>query len=189
MTFGFQTIERTALAMRIKSVVLAITAITILSSIPAGAEVTQTDILVAGRAIGFIDNLKRGDVRVGIVYDPGIAQSSQQAAELNALMNRGLRIGSLTLKPVMLPAGKSDNGGIDLFFLTEGAGSAAGYVGRIGRERKIPCITFDLNQVRNANCAIGVRSQPRIEVFVSRAAAAASGIELAAVFRMMIKEI
>ena len=189
MTFGLQTIERPALAMRIKSAILAIGAVAVLSSMPAGAEVTQTDMLVAGRAIGFIDNLKRGDVRVGIVYDPGIAQSSQQAAELKGLMNNGLRIGNLTLKPVMLPAGKSDNGGIDLFFLTEGAGSTASKVSRISRERKIPCITFDLNQVRNANCAIGVRSQPRIEVLVNHSAAVASGIELAVVFRMMITEI
>jgi ABC-type uncharacterized transport system substrate-binding protein len=189
MTPGVRTAERRALATRIKSVVLAIGAVAALLAVPAGAEVTQTDMLVAGRAIGFIDNLKRGDVRVGIVYDPGIAQSSQQAAELGTLLNNGLRIGSLTLRPVMLPAGKSDNGGIDLFFLTEGAGSMAAKVGRASRERKIPCITFDLNQVRNGTCAIGVRSQPRIEVFVNRAAAEASGIELAAVFRMMITEI
>jgi hypothetical protein len=189
MTLSLQTAERAALATRIKSAILAIGAVAALLSIPASAEVTQTDMLVAGRAIGFIDNLKHGDVRVGIVYDPGIAQSSQQAAELSTLLNNGLRIGSLTLKPVMLPAGKPDNAGIDLFFLTEGAGSTAARVRRVSRERKIPCITFDLNQVRNANCAMGVRSQPRIEVFVNRAAAEASGIELASVFRMMITEI
>jgi hypothetical protein len=43
--------------------------------------------------------------------------------------------------------------------------------------------------VHNGACAVGVRSQPRIEVIVNRAAAAASGIVLSAVFRMMITEI
>jgi len=158
-------------------------------TMPAHAQVTQTDMLVAGRTIGFIQNLGPGEVRVGIVYDPGVAQSTQQATEISALMGDGLRIGSLTLKPVMLPVGKLETTGIALFFLTEGLSANAAKVSRADRERKIPCITFDLSQVRNGTCAIGVRSQPRIEVIVNRAAAGASGTVLSAVFRMMITEI
>jgi ABC-type uncharacterized transport system substrate-binding protein len=164
---------------------VSITALTM----PARAQVTQTDMLVAGRTIGFIQNLGPGDVRVGIVYDPGVAQSAQQATEINALMGDGLRIGSLTLKPVMLPIGKLETSGIALFFLAEGLGANSARVGRADRERKTPCITFDLSQVRNGTCAIGVRSQPRIEVIVNGAAAKASGTVLSAVFRMMITEI
>ena len=159
------------------------------AAIPAAAEVTQTDMLVAGRAIGFIDNLPRGDVRVAIVYDPDVAQSSQQASEINGLMGDGMRIGSRTLRPVLLPVGQVGSAGAGLYFLTEGVGAKAGAVARASRQRKIPCITFDLSQVRNGNCAMGVQSQPRIEVFVNHAAADASGIVLAAVFRIMITEI
>jgi len=158
-------------------------------AMPAAAEVTETDLLVAGRAIGFIDNLKRGDLRVGIVYDPGVAQSAQQASELSTMMGGGLRIGNLVLKPVMLPIGKLGGDNSDLFFLTEGAGAEAANVGRASRARKIPCITYDLAQVRNANCTIGVQTQPKIEVFVNRAAAQDSGTDLAGVFRIMITEI
>jgi hypothetical protein len=96
-------------------------------TITARAEVTQTDMLVAGRTIGFIQNLGPGEVRVGIVYDPGVAQSMQQATEISALMGDGLRIGSLTLKPVMLPIGKLETAGIALFFLTEGLTANAKY--------------------------------------------------------------
>jgi ABC-type uncharacterized transport system substrate-binding protein len=170
---------------QIIAVILAIT----LSAMPASAEITQNDMLVAGRAIGFINNLPRGAVRIGIVYDPGIAQSSQQAAELNALMRNGLRIGSLTLIPVMVSIGNFDGNGVALYFLTEGVGAAATKVGRASRDRKISCVTFDLNQVRNGTCVIGVQSRPRIEVTVNRAAAQASGTILSAVFRMMITEI
>jgi ABC-type uncharacterized transport system substrate-binding protein len=158
-------------------------------TMPARAQVTQTDMLVAGRTIGFIQNLGPGDVHVGIVYDPGVAQSVQQAAEISALMGDGLRIGSLTLRPVKLPIEKLDAGGVALFFLTEGLSANAAKISRTDHERKIPCITFDLSQVRNGTCAIGVRSQPRIEVIVNGAAAKASGTVLSAVFRMMITEI
>ncbi len=156
---------------------------------PAAAQVTQTDLLVAGRAIGFIDNLKRGDVSIGIVYDPAIAQSAQQASELNAMMGNGLHIGNLVLKPVMLPIGKLGGDNSDLFFLTEGVGGEAARVGHASRARKISCITFDLAQVRNGNCTIGVQTQPKIQVFVNRAAAQESGTDLAGVFRIMITEI
>jgi hypothetical protein len=156
---------------------------------PAAAEVTQTDLLVAGRAIGFMDNLKRGDVRVGIVYDPGVAQSAQQASELNAMMGAGLHIGSLVLRPVMLPIGRLGSDNSDLFFLTEGLGAEAAKVGRASRAHKISCITFDLTQVHNGNCTMGVQTQPKIEVFVNRAAARESGTDLAGVFRIMITEI
>lgn len=175
--------ERTKRLMRIAAAAIA------LSVTPASAEITQTDMLVAGRAIGFINNLPHGEVRVGIVYDPAIAQSSQQATELNALMRNGLRIGDLTLVPVMLSIGKFDNSSVGLFFLTEGMGNAAAKVGSASHARKISCITFDLGQVRNGTCAIGVQSRPRIEVTVNRAAADASGTALSAVFRMMITEI
>jgi ABC-type uncharacterized transport system substrate-binding protein len=158
-------------------------------AIPAGAEVTQADILVAGRAISFIQSLAPGDVRVGIVYDPRVPQSSQQASELATMLADGLRVGVFTLKPVMLPVDKVDSGNIALFFLTEGMGANAENVGRASRKRKIPCITFDFGQVRNGACAIGAHAQPRIEVIVNRAAADASGTALNAVFRMMVKEI
>ena len=159
-------------------------------TLSANAQITQTNLLVAGRALGFIDALKHNSaVRVGIVYDPAVAQSAQQAAEFNAQLAGGLLIGGLNLRPVMVPLDRLDGDGVDAFLLTEGLGAEASRVARVGRARKIPCITFDLAQVRKGNCAMGVRSQPKIEVFVNRAAADATGMELAAVFRMMITEI
>ena len=159
-------------------------------TIAATAQVTRNNLLVAGRALGFIDTLSHNSaVRVGIVYDPAVAHSAQQAAELDAILANGLRIGGLELRPVMVPLSGLDGAGVDAFFLTEGLGAEAARVGRVSRIRKMPCITFDLSQVRNGTCAMGVRTRPKIEVYVNRAAAAATGMALASVFRMMITEI
>ena len=159
-------------------------------TLPANAQNTQTDLLVAGRALGFIDNLKQNSVvRVGIVYDPAIAQSAQQAAEFHVMLANGLRIGGLEFRPVMVPLGTLEGAGVEAFLLTEGLGAGAAKVARVSRARKIPCITFDLSQVRNGNCAMGVRARPRVEVLVNRAAADATGMDLAAAFRIMITEI
>jgi len=170
---------------------LALGAVVALSLVagPAAAAVTEADLLVAARAVDFINSVPHGDVRVGIVYDPNAAPSSQQAGEINALMAGGLRIGNLTLQPVMVPVGQlgADRSGI--IFLAAGVGADGGKVGHAIRQRKIPCVTFDLGQVRNGNCVIGVRTQPKIQVFVNHAAADASGTVLEAVFRIMITEI
>ncbi len=175
---------------RIRSTALTIGLTFAALTLPANAQVTQTDMLVAGRALGFIDNLKHSSaVRVGIVYDPANAQSAQQAAELNAAMAGGLRIGGMDLRPVMVPLDKLGGAGVEAFLLTDGLGAAASAVARVSHARKIPCITFDLSQVRDGNCAMGVRSRPRVEVLVNRAAADATGMVLAAAFRIMITEI
>ena len=175
---------------RVRSIALTVGLSFAALVLPANAQVTQTDLLVAGRALGFIDTLKRDSVvHVGIVYDPGVAQSAQQAAEFNAISANGLRIGGQEFRPVMVPIDRLESAGVEAFFLTEGLGAEAAKVARVSRARKIPCITFDLSQVRNGNCAMGVRSRPRIEVFVNRAAADATGMKLAAVFRIMVTEI
>jgi hypothetical protein len=50
-------------------------------------------------------------------------------------------------------------------------------------------VTTDLNQVRDGVCLMGVRSSPKVQIVVNRAAANASGITFATVFRVMITEI
>jgi hypothetical protein len=56
------------------------------------------------------------------------------------------------------------------------------------RSKRIPCITTDLAKVKSGSCAIGVRSQPKIEILVNRNAATGSDLKFSAVFRMMITE-
>lgn len=170
-----------------RPVALALVALTAASS--AWPQVTDTEFLVAARAIGFIDSLHPGALNVGIVYTPRNAQSEQQARELAAFMGEGRRVGNFTLKPVLLPIDQISTRGVGLFLLTDGVGQDAKQVASVSHARKLPCLTYDLAQVRAGNCTIGVRTEPRIEVLVNRASAAASGTEFAAVFRMMITEI
>lgn len=165
---------------------VAITALTL----PARAQVKTIDMVVVGRALSFVDNLRHhSPVRLGIVYDPQNAQSAQQAQAVDAMLRSGLRIGSLTFEPVMVPIAALNKSRVEAFFLTDGLGPTAAAVGQATRARKMPCITFDLSEVRNGACAMGIRTHPRVDVFVNRAAAAASGLELAAVFRILTVDI
>ena len=168
---------------------LAVAAFALLS-LPAQAQTTQTDMLIAGRALGFVDNLKHSSpVHLGIVYDPRVAQSVAQAEEIRAALGTGLRVGTLTLVPDMVPVANLNKPKVDALFLTNGLDESADAVSRASRRLKIPCITFDLAAVRSGVCAMGIRTRPSVEVFVNRAAAIACGLDLAAVFRIMVVEI
>jgi hypothetical protein len=156
---------------------------------PAAAQVTSADLQIAARAIGFIQNLHSSPLDVEIVYDPKNPQSQQQAQQLAGLFGDGLHVGNLLLRPVVTPLDRIGSSNADLYFLTAGMGNAAQRVGQASRQRQVPCITFDLAQVRAGTCTMGVQARPRISVIVNRAAAEASHTEFSAVFRIMITEI
>jgi hypothetical protein len=159
----------------------------IFASGTAHGQFTLSDLQVAGRALGFLDRPIQGEVTAGIVYSQGNAQSAREAEELKEMLGEGLRIGNLTLRPVLLPVTDLQHATTALFLLTNGVENVA-LVAETARLRRIPCITTDLAIVRSGNCAIGVRSQPKIEILVNRNAAIGSQLSFSAVFRMMITE-
>jgi hypothetical protein len=155
---------------------------------PAFAEIGSNEVKIAARTLGFLEKPLTGEIRVGIVVAPDNALSSRDAAALRQIMNDGLKVGGLTLKPVIVPIDGIEGANVDLLFLTEGLGARAAKAGAFGRIKRIPCITLDIDQVRNGNCAIGVRSNPRVEILVNRDAAAQSGVSFAGAFKMLITE-
>lgn len=172
-----------------KSLLFTIPLISLLSlAIPAIADVGDNEVKIAARALGFLDKPPTGIVRVGVVVAPDDPLSLQDAVALQKIMGNGLRVGGLTLKPVAVPIEGIDGANVDLLFLTQGLGAGASRAGAFARARRIPCITFDIDQVRNGNCAIGVRSVPRVEILVNRDAATLSGVSFAGAFKMLITE-
>lgn len=159
----------------------------ILAPSAAGA-VTQNELLVAARALGFIENSPKGDVQVGIVYSPASGRSSEEARALHKLIGNGLRVGAITLKPVLVPLNAAASADVRLFFLMSDIGSAAAAIADVTKTKRIPCVTTDIPQVRSGACMMGVRSEPKIEILVNRAGAQSSGVSFATVFRMMITE-
>lgn len=155
----------------------------------AGAAVTVTDLQVAGRALGFLEAPFTGAARVGIVHDPENTRSARQAQQIEEMLSGGLRIGDLELTPVMVPLHEADAADIDLFFLTEHLDPNAVPLAAISAARKIPCLTTDIAQVRSGACIVGIRTNPKIEILVNRAASVASGMTFATVFRVMITEL
>ena len=166
----------------------ALLACALMAAATARADVIGSDLQIAARALSFIENPPVGEVRVGIVFAPGMSGSLAEAGALQRLLGDGLRAGRLVLKPVMVPVSEAAAADVGLFFLTAGLGSEAAAVARHSKAKHIPCVTTDLDQVRNGLCVMGVRSQPRVEILVNRAAAADSGIVFSTAFRTLITE-
>jgi hypothetical protein len=155
----------------------------------ACAAMTQDDLLIAARALSFMQNPLAGQIRVGIVYAAGASRSVEEADDLQQLLAGGLRVGNLIMIPVKVRIDNLAGANVQLFLLTDYVGNDGGRVSDATRAKHIPCITVDIAQVQNGTCVMGVRSEPRIEILVNRAAAASSGTSFATVFRMLITEI
>jgi hypothetical protein len=60
-----------------------------LMALPAAAQVTDTTLLVAARALTFLQHPPQGELTVGIVYQRGNAQSAHEAQQLYDAMENG----------------------------------------------------------------------------------------------------
>ena len=154
----------------------------------AHGQFTMSDVQIAGRALGFLEKPLQGSVAAGIVYSPTNPQSVREAEALKEMLGEGLRIGNVTLRPVLVPVADAQHSAAAVFLLTDGVDDVR-LVANAARSKKIACITTDLAKVKSGDCAIGVRSQPKIEILVNRDAATRSQLSFSAVFRMMITEI
>jgi hypothetical protein len=156
---------------------------------PARADVTAKDVQVMARALGFTEKPPTGDVTVGIVYQPSNPQSAKEAEDLQKMLGDGLKAGALVLKPLLIKIDDAAGADVGVFLLTEGVGADAAKLAAASKAKHKACITVDLPQVQNGSCAMGVKSEPKVEITVNGTLAADSGIVFAASFRMMIIEL
>ena len=155
----------------------------------AHAATTQSDLLIAARALSFMQNPPTGQIRVGIVYAAGAPRSVEEADNLQQMLAGGLKVGNLIMIPVKVKIGDIASANVQLFLLTEYVGNDGVRVSDATKTNLSPCITVDIAQVENGTCVMGVRSEPRIEILINRAAATSSGTSFATVFRILITEI
>ena len=161
----------------------------LLTAGPCHAAVTERDIQVAARILGFTTNPLTGNVRVGIVYDPANARSKADEQALIGILGPGLVVGGITLIPVPITIENVFNTPANLLFLTAGLGSQAAEVGASARAFKILCMTTEVSATQAGECAVSVQTAPKVQITINRATAAASGITFESAFMLMITEI
>lgn len=148
---------------------------------------SRRDVQVVVRALGFLLPPPAGEVWIAVVFAPGDAASRRDAERIAALFGEGLRTDGAVLRARPTPADALHPGGHAA--LIAAAGAPGGALMAAARAQRIACVTSTLEQVEAGHCTLWIRSEPRVQIVVSRAAIQASGLGLAAAFRLMVREI
>ena len=156
---------------------------------PVRAEILMQDLQIAARALSFMETPLTGSVRAGIVYSARDQRSVRQAEELERLLERGVRLGSFNVRAVRVEIDRVAGADVDLFLMTDFVRDAGAQRAVLSGTKSIPCVTTDIELVRDGVCMMGVRSKPKVEILISHEAARKSGITFATVFRMLITEL
>lgn len=153
---------------------------------PIAAAADAKDMQVIGRALSFVDGGAKGEVTVAIVYAPDAAGSKAEADEVAALLGSGLAAGDVTMKPkVIAISDLASAGSAAALYVPKGMSA---HYGALSALKKL-IVTTDDDCVKAGACVLSVKSAPKVEIIVSRSAAAAKSITFGAAFRMLIKEI
>ena len=171
--------------------VAAAAAMLLVQPLPATAQdarsLTRQDLLVVARALPFLMPPLSGDVQVAVVFAPGSEASRDAAERIVGLFGSGLRSGTATLHARAVAADALGGGGHALLIAAAGAPGAR--IMAAAKAQKVACVTTMIEQVEAGQCALWVRSTPRIDVVVSRAAIEDTGLGFAAAFRLMVREL
>ncbi|HEU5046815.1 MAG TPA: hypothetical protein VFT64_03135 [Rickettsiales bacterium] len=150
-------------------------------STQAQAAVTDKDMKVVAKAISFVENGPKGTVDVAVVTDGGASKADADAAVsqaagagLTATIVAPAALSGTAAKVVFIPAGM--NGSFDAIFSAASA-------------KKLITISNSGDCTAAQKCAISVKSEPAVDITVSKAASAATGVSFGSAFSMMIKEV
>ncbi|WP_207483754.1 YfiR/HmsC family protein [Arenibaculum pallidiluteum] len=162
-----------------------------LVSAPAWADVGAKDVQVIAKTVGFTTPPLTGQVKVAVVFDAAAAASQKDAEALKGILGAGLAAGAATLVPVMVPVDQVEAGldGAAIAFVTTGLSAHYDKVFAAAKAKKVLSVSTDAACVQAGRCVMGVKSEPKVEILVNKAAAEASSVAFAPAFRMMISEI
>jgi len=153
---------------------------------PAAATLSSKDVQVLSRALAFMQPPPAVG-ELAVLYLADNEASRRDAEAISAQIGSGLRVGNAELRPRLVDAATLTGGRFPVVITAAGANGPQ--VGAAIRAMHALCVTAELAAVQSGLCTMAVRSEPRVEIVVNHAAAAAAGVEFAAAFRMMIREI
>jgi hypothetical protein len=168
---------------------MALAALVAAASGVALADVTQTDVEIGGRVLGFLSTPLTGDTKLSVVYAPGNAASAAEQKALMGILGSGLKAGNVTFQPSAVELDKIDGVSGGVVFLTGGLGADGAKVAALLKAKKLICMTTDFAAVQSGFCVIHLKSAPKVQITVNKTLADQIGISFGAAFKLMISEI
>jgi hypothetical protein len=143
------------------------------------------DLQLIGQVLGFLEHPPTGTAEVGLLYAP---TARAEAEQLAVRFGAGVQAGSVVLRPRLLPVAEIPAGAPRVLLLTGSVLPQAAAIAQAVAGRGIMTVTPDPALIDSGLAVLAVRSVPRVEILVSRAAAQSAGLSFAGAFRMMIQE-
>lgn len=158
-------------------------------SLPASAEITDKDVMVAARALTFLENPPKGTAEIGIISNPADPASVKDAATAKAVIDQGLAVGDLTVHArVLAPSEVQAASGLAAILVTGGTPAVYQEVAAAAKSQRLLTITADPACIKADQCVMLVRSEPKIQVLSNSRVAQQNGVTFSQTFAMMIKE-
>lgn len=154
-----------------------------------GGATTLKDIKIGVHVIDFVTNAPAGRSGIGIVYDPRIKDSTEDAQLiLDSLSSPSLHLPP-ALKPVLIDIRDLEGAsGLRVVIVADRMKPYYDTLADFGRRTHTLVLSSDLDCARSGKCTVGIASAPRVEVIVNSEQAQASGIQFSEAFRMMVTE-
>ena len=154
---------------------------------PAMAEPNARDLAVATRAIGFLEPKLSGPTVVAVVYGAGDGASE---ADANAIAHglSAASLGGVSFKPQLVAS--TDLAAIArarVVFVAAKTPNRAAVFGASSKAHAVT-ISFDMGCVDAGQCVVGVSTEPKVAIVVSRAARQASEVKFSQAFLMLVTE-
>jgi hypothetical protein len=166
-----------------------VAALPALAASDAAAEPGAGELRLIAQSLGFLRQPPTGTQEVGIVYPTGSAAGRAAAERIAVVFGSGLSAGGLTLLPRVLTLDEAARGKpLATLVLTDDVLPQAARLAAAVAGKGVLTVTSDPEAVAAGAAVMAVRSLPRVEIFVSRAAAREAGVEFSTAFRMMIQE-
>jgi hypothetical protein len=158
-----------------------------LYSTASATSLTQKDVQILTKAIGFLEPPPSGAGTIAVAFDPSDPASKQDADAIAGFFGGGLKAGGATLTPKVTEVGQLAAGGY--IAVIAAAGVKVEQVATATRALHIACITADATAVQSGQCVMSVKSEPKVEILVSRSAAASSNVGFGSAFLLMAHQL
>jgi hypothetical protein len=164
-----------------------VAAASLMATSVALAETNPRNIAVATRAVGFMVPKLAGVTPVAVVHAAGDSASEADANQIARALSSA-SVNGLIFKPQLVAS--NDLGAISrvkVVFVASRTPNQAAVFNAASKAHAVT-ISFDMGCVAAGHCIVGVRTSPKVEIVVSRAARQASGINFSQAFLMLVTE-
>ena len=160
-----------------------------INSFSVQADTSKKDIQIASKALNFMVPKVTGIAEVAIVFDPKNPASIAEADQIISIIGSGLKVGKVKLSARKVSSDVLDFSESKMVILTSGTTAIQGKVKAAADSAGLLTVSTDETCVASANCVMGVKSKPKVQITINLSATSAAGIKFSPAFKMMVNKI